>query len=431
MGNITDRGPGVTFQDRALVFSVIVAGMLAVTPAGGVDGKAVVAISTNQPATAADNIPVMVRDDMADDWVVDRFAGNTEAGVLLFQGPARETGGLGKGFSLTVAPDGRVFFPVSEGIAEVSASGVLRLVVSKQEWRQDGMDDMFGRAGLVAWNPKENALYFWGKSCIRKLVEKPDGSRAVETVLGNPKDPGVVDGPAATAKLNMIGNILINSRGAVFFYDGKNQYGSSLRKFENGVVTTITDKMRQGGGGHINGPLKDATFAYIGLGGLNSIGETDDILYIGDHWNTALRRIDLKAEMVTTIAGMPKPKEWQADKQTAHDKRYGRGACGPALTHASANSGLIFAVYDPVHKTIWMGGPDESQLRWVRDGWVKVMVGAKRGKWNINGLGNPVDQVSMTWCWVLAVDAKGRAYAMDGQSKSGYFLVHSKSEVTK
>lgn len=381
--------------------------------------------STNAGAVPA-SFPVTIRDESAGDWVVDRFAGNSEGGPLMMQGPAREIGGLGREFSLTVAPDGRVFFPVSDGIAEVSTNGVLRLVVSKQEWSEDGMDDMFSRGGLVAWNPKQNALYFWGKSCIRKLVEKPDGSRSIETVIGNPKDPGVVDGPAATAKLNVIGNILINSRGTVFFYDGKKQYGSSLRKLENGVVSTVTDKMRQGS--RIDGALKDATFAYTGLGGLNSIGETDDILYIGDHWNFAMRRIDLKTEQVTTVAGMPKPK----DQTTELGHRFNRGSDGPALTHASANSGLIFATYDPVHKAVWMGGPDECTFRWLKDGMVTTVIGGgKRGKWDPDAMAVPGDEVKMVWCWVLAVDAQGRAYMMDGQTKSGYWRAYDKKGVSK
>lgn len=429
MGNSMEKARDVISGAKGYALPAIAAGALAMAYAVGAEVQADDAAATSQAADLAGNIPQMVRDEQADDWVVDRFAGNSVAGPVLFQGPARETGGLGKNFSLAVAPDGRVFFLVSEGIAEVSTNGVLRLVVSKQEWRADGLDDMFARGGLLAWNPKEHALYFWGKSCIRRLVEKPDGTRAVETVLGNPKDPGVVDGPVAAAKLNTIGNILINSRGTLFFYDGKTQYGACLRKCEDGVVTTINDKMRSGK--KVDGPLKDACFSYIGLGGLNSIGETDDILYIGDHWNTALRRIDLKTEQVTTIAGMPKPKEWHADKQTAHDKRFGRSSDGPALTHASANSGLIFAVYDPVHKTVWMGGPDEDRLRWVRDGWTRTILGAKRGKWNPDGMGTPADLASMCWCWVLAVDAQGRAYVLNGQSPTGLWRLYNKKEVTK
>ncbi len=102
------------------------------------------------PAKDREAVPLLVRDDSAADWVVERFAGNSTAGPTFFQGTAVEAGGVGRTTSLTVAPDGRVFFPVSEGIAEVSAKGVLRLVVSRQEWNADGMEDLWGRGGLVA-----------------------------------------------------------------------------------------------------------------------------------------------------------------------------------------------------------------------------------------------------------------------------------------
>ena len=56
---------------------------------------------------------------------------------------------------------------------------------------------------------------------------------------------------------------------------------------------------------------------------------------------------------------------------------------------------------------------------------------SQRGKWDIDGPGNPADVVNMSWCWVLAVDAQGRAYIMNGASKTGYWQLYNKKEVTK
>ncbi|MCG3178400.1 MAG: hypothetical protein BIFFINMI_00727 [Phycisphaerae bacterium] len=384
-------------------------------------GLAITVLSADPPATQSDDVPLLVREPSAGDWVVDRYAGNTTAGTIFFQGPAVQAGGVGRSTSLAVAPDGRTFFPVSEGIAEVSADGTLRLVVSKQEWKADGLDDLYGRGGLLAWNSKDDCLCFWGRGCIRKLVEKPDGSHEVVRVVGDPKRPGTQDGPAATATLNSVGDLCINGRGAVFFYDARNRYGDCLRKFEDGVVTTITDKMRTGR--LVDGPLADACFNFINLGGLNCVGENDDVLYIADHWNFAIRRIDLKADQVSTVAGMPKP----APGSPPAD-RFGKHADGPALTMASCNSGCVFAVYDPVHKALWMGGPDEGRLRWLKDGWVKTVMGSQPGQWDLDGFGNPADQVKMSWCWVLAVDRQGRAYVMNGASKTGYWRLYNRKE---
>ena len=299
---------------------------------------------------------------------------------------------------------------------------MIRLVVSGLQWRADGLDDLYGRGGLLAWNPKENCLYFWGKSCIRRLLQKPDGSHSVEVVVGSPGRGGLDDGPVDKATLTSVGNICINSRGTGFFYDGK-RYGERLRKLEGGVVSTITRMLRSGK--HVDGPLQQARFNFINLGGLNSIGENDDVLYLADHWNHVMRRIDLKAGEVTTVAGMRRPK-----KGDPLAKRYNKGTDGPALTHASFNSGCTFAVYDPVHKAVWCGGPDEGRLRWLKDGQVRTVMGSRKGKWDLNGMGNPADTVKMTWTWVLAVDKKGRAYVMNGASKTGYWRLYNRKEVT-
>jgi len=372
---------------------------------------------------AAKEVPRLVREPSAGDWVVDRFVGNTTGGAIFLQGPAIEAGGVGRSTSLAVAPDGRVFLPVpgNGGIAQVSPDGMMRLVVSGLEWRADGMDDLYGRGGLLAWNPKENCLYFWGKSCIRRLIQKPDGSHSVEVVVGSPNKAGLDDGPAGKATLASVGNICINSRGEVFFYDGK-RYGHCLRKLEDGAVSTITSMLRTGK--HVDGPLEKARFNFINLGGLNSIGETDDILYLADHWNFVVRRIDLKAGQVTTVAGIRRPK-----KGEPRPARLGKHADGPALTHTGFASGCTFAVYDPFHKALWCGGPDEIRLRWMKDGEVRTVMGAKKGKWDLDGMGNPADTVKMTWTWVLAVDRQGSAYVMNGASKTGYWRLYNKKEV--
>jgi hypothetical protein len=377
-------------------------------------------------AVSADgeNVPLLIPDESAADWVVDRFAGNTTAGPILFQGPATEMGGAGRTTSFTIAPDGRAYFAVGDGIVEVSTEGVARLVVSKQEWKADGLDDMYTKGQLLAWNPREDCLYLWGRGCIRKLVEKQDGSHELVRVVGSPHRLGLVDGPAEQAQLNSVGNLCINSRGAVFFYDGVKQYGTHLRKFENGAVSTITDKMRTGK--LVDGPIAEACFNFIGLGGQNSVGENDDVLYIADHWNSCMRRIDLKAGEVTAVAGMRNP-----GKDSPLAKRFGNHADGPALTHASSNSGCTSAIYDPVHRTVWYGGPDEERLRWLRlkDGWVKTVIGSRAGNWDLDGSGNPADTVKMTWCWVVAVDKQGRAYAANGASPTGYWRLYNRKEV--
>jgi hypothetical protein len=55
----------------------------------------------------------------------------------------------------------------------------------------------------------------------------------------------------------------INLGTTKFFTDAGDKYGDRLRKLENGVVSTVTDKMRTGK--HKDGALKDACFNFINL----------------------------------------------------------------------------------------------------------------------------------------------------------------------
>lgn len=384
------------------------------------------------PAPPAKSYPMTLPDESAGDWVVDRFAGSSSAGPEFFQGPARQVGGLGRPYSVAPAPDGTVYIAVGAGVVEVSPDGTLRLVIGGGGSQVEGPPDQVVGGGL-AWNPKEKMLYLSGSNCIRRLVVKPDGSRVVEVVAGTPRKAGLEDGPAKTATFTTVGNLCINSRGAIYFLDGRT-YGECIRKLEDGQVTTITKSGR--GGSRVDGPLAQAKFNLIGLGGNISLGEEDDVLYMADHWNYAARRIDVKNGQVTTVAGMPKP-TWRKEGYPAGsiEKRFNSNADGPAMTWGSFNSGCGYCCFDPVHKALWVGGPDESRFRWLKDFWgqegmVKTVIGAKGGdKWNKDGLGTPAEGVKLVWNSVCAVDAQGRAYLAASSDPNGVWRAYNAKEV--
>lgn len=371
---------------------------------------------------AAESVPMLVVETGADDWVVDRFAGNTTSGPKLIQGPAREAGGLGRPGGVACAPDGYVYFAFEGGVAEVSPDGVLRLVVGGGGSEFEGTPDKVV-GGSPAWNPKEKMLYLSGNNCIRRLVIKEEVSRQVEIVAGTPGKSGVEDGDAKSATFATVGSMCINSRGAIYFLDGKN-YGECLRKLEDGRVTTVSRNLRSGK--LVDGPLADAKFNLIGLGGNISLGEEDDVIYLADHWNYALRRIDVKNGQVTTVAG--------ARKDTA-GKRFNSNADGPALTQASFNSGCGYCCYDPVHKAVWAGGPDESRFRWAKDGWVRTVVGrhvagsAGSERTPVDALGVPSVKFHVTWSSVNAVDSQGRAYLAASSHPTGLWRAYNPKEV--
>jgi len=383
------------------------------------------------------DLPQIISDESAGDWVVDRFAGNSTAGPVFIQGPAREAGGLGRCGACPL-PDGRVLVPFREGLAEVDAVGTLRLLTEASP--------LTGTTGQVtacvlAWNPADKRVYTGGTNCIGRLVERPDGPCEIEAVAGTPGKPGFTDGPAKEATFTRVDSICINGRGVIFVLD----YNQRIRKLENGQVATLTDQVHSGK--LVDGPLDQARFSLIGLGGNLCGGEDDDVLYLSDHWNFAVRRIDLKTSSVSTVAGMPKP---SGDRQPipkqpatlgrlpaggvsprgAREKRYNANSDGPALTWASFNSGCAYVCWDGFHKALWCGGPDESRFRWLKGGQVLTVLGSKGGdKWPRDGLGVPGDSVKLPWNAVVAVDAQGRVYLSASSDPNGMWRAYNRKEV--
>ena len=386
---------------------------------GGLGGPAA---GGAEPRPEPDDLPEIVADASAGEWRVDRFAGNSTAGPTFFQGPAREVAGLGRCGACPL-PDGRVLIPFSEGIAEVDTHGTLRLVAEGRV--------LFGTtaqvtANMMAYNPKDQRVYLAGPNCLCRLVERSDGPWQIERVAGTPGSAGFADGPAGSATFTRIDSLVINRRGTIFILDGNQR----LRQCENGQVTTLNAAVRSGG--LVDGPLDQARFNMIGLGGNLCGGENDDTLYLSDHWNFAVRRIDLKTKTVSTVAGMPKANQAQGAPPDPRQRRYNRNSDGPALTWASFNSGCAYVCWDPVHQALWCGGPDENRFRRLKDGEVRTVIGAKGGdRWPKDGLGVPAEQVRLNWNAVVAVDAQGRAFLSCSGEPHGLWRAYHRKEVTR
>jgi hypothetical protein len=376
-----------------------------------------------QAATGQEkDMPRLIADESATDWVVDRFAGNSTAGPVFLQGPAREVGGLGR-CGACALPDGRVYIPFAGGLAEVDASGTLRLVIEDRDILQGTTAQVCAHAG-VAYNPKDKHVYVAGRNCLRRLVTGPDAPARTEVVAGASGKAGFIDGPVADARFTRIDSIVINSRGAVYILD----HNERIRRIEKGAVTTLNAKVR--GGKRTDGPLAEATFAMIGLGGNLCAGEDDDTLYLSDHWNFCVRRIDLKKDLVSTVAGMPRPGKSKSRERTSRQKRYNANCDGPALTWASFNSGCAYVCWDRVHKALWCGGPDENRFRWLRDGWIRTVIGANpdRNKWSRDAVAVPAEKVFLCWNAVVATDAKGGVYLSCSGEPNGLWRAYNPKE---
>jgi sugar lactone lactonase YvrE len=381
---------------------LVAAGLAAVAAAGG----------EGQPKAAAvpGGIPPVVVEETAGDWVVDRFAGNSTAGYAFAQGPAVEAGGIGRP-AVAVAPDGNVYLAtggmswVKDIIMRVSPDGTLRFLAGGGSSLADGPAAkariaVDWRGGGLAWSRKSNSLYFVHAMvpAVRRLYQR-EGQWLVENAAGDPQQPGSGDGPAKAARFGEPRSLVVTSSGTIYVLDGDHL----LRKIQDGVVSTVARFL--GGRQIVDGPLDKATFSITGMSGQIAPGENDDVLYVADHWHFAARRIDLKTMTVSTVAvseTMDNPKAGRLGRPGHAD--------GPALTHATFNSGLAYVCYDPVHKALWLGGPDEYRMRWLRDGWVKTVTGCQPGPWPADGLATPAGKPRFTWGNVAAVDPQGRIY---------------------
>jgi hypothetical protein len=130
---------------------------------------------------AAEDMPKMILDDAAADWVVDRFAGNSTAGPEFFQGPAREVGGLGRCGACPM-PDGTVYIPFAGGLAHVDTDGTLRLVIEAGHDLVERTTNQVCAGSGLAYNPKDKMLYVVGPNCLRRLITRPDGPARLELV---------------------------------------------------------------------------------------------------------------------------------------------------------------------------------------------------------------------------------------------------------
>jgi hypothetical protein len=133
-------------------------------------------------------IPLVVPDDSAGDWVVDRFAGNSTAGYAFTQGPASEAGGIGRP-AVAVAPDGMVHLAtggmswVKDTIVRVTPDGTMRLMAGGGSSLADGPAAQAKiavdwRGGGLGWSRQDHSLYFvhGTVSAVRRLYQK-DGQR--------------------------------------------------------------------------------------------------------------------------------------------------------------------------------------------------------------------------------------------------------------
>ena len=130
-------------------------------------------------------------------------------------------------------------------------------------------------------------------------VRKLDGKGVLTTIAGTgEKGFGGDGGPALQATFNSMHSLAVAPNGDVYIADTLN---NRVRKIDakTGVVTTVVGTGEKGFSGD-DGPATKAKFGNIYCATLDAKGEN---LYLADLDNRRIRVVDLKTNVVTTVAG--------------------------------------------------------------------------------------------------------------------------------
>jgi len=130
-------------------------------------------------------------------------------------------------------------------------------------------------------------------------VHKMDTAGVLSTIAGDGSKSYTGDGgPAAKATFNGMHNIAVTPAGDLYIADSWNH---CVRKIDGktGTITTIAGTGKAGFAGD-GGPATKAQFNFLMCVSLNA---TNDKLYVADLKNSRIRMIDLKTNVVSTVAG--------------------------------------------------------------------------------------------------------------------------------
>jgi autotransporter-associated beta strand protein len=135
-------------------------------------------------------------------------------------------------------------------------------------------------------------------SASRHVIYKlAPGSDTATLLAGELDTSGTTDGPLAAARLNAPGGLAFDTAGSLYVADTLN---SAIRRIDlaAGAISTIAGQ--PGVSGANNGPASDARFnTPKGL-----IADAAGNLYIADTGNHVIRRLDILSGVVTTSAGL-------------------------------------------------------------------------------------------------------------------------------
>lgn len=223
-----------------------------------------------------------------------------------------------------------------------------------------------------------------GRSSIRKI--SPDG--IITTVAGGISAGYSGDGPAAGAQLRGPAALALDSQGNLYFPDG----GSCVRKISAGVISTVAGQCVNNGYYVTSdigdgGPATSAELYYVGGVAVDAAGN----LYIADTGNCRLRKVT--DGIITTVAGATEG---------------GLGCGGGAFPLATIQP--VRVAIDPAGSPYFTSGNSVVKLS---NGVTVTLAGGGTVR---PGDGAPATSVQLGGLVGLAVDSGGRIYLAESFS---------------
>jgi trimeric autotransporter adhesin len=258
-------------------------------------------------------------------------------------------------------------------------------------------------------NPSAGAVDFAGNVYVAAFysntVSKIDTSGNI-TVIAGTGAGGLsgVGGPATSATFDRPADVVVDPAGNVYFIGETAQQVFKI----NAVTQILTSVAGNGNAGYSgdNGPATQASLNYPEGLALDTQGN----LYIEDHDNNLIRRVDTSG-IITTVAGNP--------ATTGQDSPVYSGDGGPATqANLALYGGGVYASYDSITVdaagNLFIGDSGHHVVREVTtNGIIHTVAGNNALGAGFAGDGGAATSAQLNWPMGVAVDPGGDLYIAD------------------
>ena len=291
---------------------------------------------------------------------------------------------LGMPVSVAIDPSGNLF------IAD-SASNTVREVAASTGIIKNALASSLNHPAAVALDPSGN-LYVLDQatSTVRRMSPSTGSAAMVAgSAVGNPGYAGD-KGPATSAQLNRPSGIAFDQTGNLYIADTDNNRVREVAA-STGVITTISGDGNAGYSGD-GGPATLAQVSHPAAVAADGKGN----VYIADTGNAAIRKVDARTGVITTVAGT--------------------GIIGFSGDNAAATSAQLDepqGVSVDSSGNLFIADTRNQRVREVaaRTGIISTIAGDSNQGYSGNG--GPSSSAELNNPYAVAIDASGNLYIAD------------------